>query len=49
MIDILKCTYNENAKIFYVGKFDIQQATETFECVKIVDRIFSDKEFRVLY
>jgi hypothetical protein len=49
MIDILKCAYNENAKIFYVGEFDIQQVTETFECVKIADKILCDKEFRVLY
>lgn len=50
LLEIMRCTYgSNNVSIYYVGEYDLKQINEKFSSEKIVDRIMSDKEFKLMY
>lgn len=49
MIEMLSCISSGNVKVFYVGKYDIDLVYKSFNKEQLVNKIFDEDEFKVIY
>jgi hypothetical protein len=49
MLDILSSAFNGDIKVYYLSEHDISQQYGSFTKEELMDRLISEKEFRIIY
>lgn len=49
MLEILESTTTGNVNVFVVGEYDIQIVYCSFACEELINRLISEKDFRIIY
>lgn len=49
ILDILKSAFRDKVPVAYIGEYDMQQVQGTFDCEKLIDRLLTEKDFKIIY